>query len=88
MRWKTKPQVKHLDIRERVVFALSPREANDGHTYWLRYLYVKEMFEEYYFGAGWKRLCVLPWDHPDVPARWRLDPSSFAEYTYINGERI
>ena len=57
MKWKTKKNPKPRDERERIIFALTPRVCEDGHTRWLEQVKISERYEYMYgyFGDGYYR---------------------------------
>jgi hypothetical protein len=47
MRWQTKPQQRAAD-RTRIIFAFLPHAAENGKTYWLEDIIVREAYSEKY----------------------------------------
>ena len=44
MKWKTPKSYKEGEVRERVIFALLPRDCDDGYTHWLKKVRIKERY--------------------------------------------
>lgn len=50
MKWSTP---KNGDKRERIIFALLPRDCMDGHTRWLERILIFEKYIEAYEWSDW-----------------------------------